>query len=746
MGKWFRRAVLLLLGILILAFGADVTLRLISSTEWVRRLTMEKVSVLTGREIQLEKISLSLRGVKLDGLVISEEGGFAAGEFASLERLRLRLKLLHLLHGHFKLRSFALNGLKVNIRKKADGSFNFSSLLPSVSEPPANTKPAEERAAFLWDITLRELMAQRINISYIDEKAQTEWLLKDVFVAIRNFGLDHPFWVYANVPLSYRDSRYSLPVGIGAAIEIYPARLELGKAWAQIQNISLKYLDSGVNVNGRIENFENPSVTLQAAVRNVSDELIRSLLVELPDFFIPEFLVALRAGVQLAGEQVRLHELGWQLPGVQGNVSGWVKYGKETDFQLQADFEAALEPFFEIFPTLQQTYHPEGLLSGTAEFSVEELAAQVALKEGKASLPNAGQISEGDLSLSIKEKMDFREGSGELRFNGKFNKEPFDFSTRFVQTPQILEAQLRAFAKKIALPNRKSPKHSSAVVSSAESGPKNPHPGAWPLPPISLKAHVNVDSLDIPYWYGTGISFQADLRGISPDLKGAQGDLNLSLGKGEIKDLYTLTHSNPVMKVLFLSLGVVGKVFNSLNVFSVLGGLGNGVVTAVSGGKDEPDMIIQTVTGPDGLPMQIAVPRTEQKADGKWAYDKFETAVRFEQGVATVKKGSFVSDMMSFSLSGTTDFQTEKIDMTIHAAPGKHEDDGIMPLTLTVGGTVSEPKGSMSMLGSVSSLVTQGVGNNFVSRSVKKAMGGFFGLFKKKDNKKEDSALQTEHL
>ena len=78
--------------------------------------------------------------------------------------------------------------------------------------------------------------------------------------------------------------------------------------------------------------------------------------------------------------------------------------------------------------------------------------------------------------------------------------------------------------------------------------------------------------------------------------------------------------------------------------------------------------------------------------------------------------------------------------MTVQAAPGKHEADGIMPLKLTIGGTVDDPKGSMSMLGSVSSLVTQGIGNNFASRSVKKGIGGLFGIFKKKEKQTEQPA------
>lgn len=211
------------------------------------------------------------------------------------------------------------------------------------------------------------------------------------------------------------------------------------------------------------------------------------------------------------------------------------------------------------------------------------------------------------------------------------------------------------------------------------------------------------------------------------------------MGGGEIKDLYKLTNANALTKVLFLSLNVVGKVFNSLNVFAVLNGLGSGIVSAVGGGEEEKpaDMVVQTVTGPDGAPIQIMVPYTDRKIEGRMAYDKFATDVNFKNGTADVKDGTFVSDMMSFKLNGTTNFNTGKINMTVQAAPGKHEVDGIMPLTLKVGGTVSDPKGSMSMIGSVSSLVTQGIGNNFASRSVKKALADFSGCLKRNPRRRK---------
>ena len=262
---------------------------------------------------------------------------------------------------------------------------------------------------------------------------------------------------------------------------------------------------------------------------------------------------------------------------------------------------------------------------------------------------------------------------------------------------------------------------------------------------MNLKAKADIDSLDAPYIWGNDIHFAADLQGLTLTLDQAHGELALETGEGEIKDLNKLTNANILTRVMFGSLSAVSKVINSLNVFAVLNGLGSGVVSAVSGKEDKPaDMVVQTVKDENGNDVQIMVPYTDQKVDGRLAFELFSTDMTFTNGEAEIKKGSFVSDLMSFNLTGDMNFKTQTLDLKVNAAPGRHYEDGIMPLTLTVGGTLEEPKGSMSMTSSVTSLVTQGVGNNFVSRSVKKTLGGFFGLFKKKDKEEEASPADTQ--
>ena len=51
------------------------------------------------------------------------------------------------------------------------------------------------------------------------------------------------------------------------------------------------------------------------------------------------------------------------------------------------------------------------------------------------------------------------------------------------------------------------------------------------------------------------------------------------------------------------------------------------------------------------------VPYTDQKVDGRLAFELFSTDMTFTNGEAEIQKGSFVSDLMSFNLTGDMNFK-----------------------------------------------------------------------------------------
>ncbi|OUO57424.1 AsmA family protein [Candidatus Avelusimicrobium gallicola] len=744
MKKWLRRAALAAVSALILFFGADLMLRWGSGWDWTRGWTVEKAAALLNREVRLEKMSASFMGVKLDGLEISEAGGFKNGTFLSLDRVRLRADLLYLLRGDFKVRSLTVNGAQIHLERLADGTFNWQSMVTSA---PAAAAEKTESFQVPLDITLGQLTVQHLQLDYSDAQTHTRAAAKEVLFMVRHFAFGKPVAVRFRSTLLYeKDGQvFTLPAELKA--EVLLKDLNLANASVNITDFSAQYQDAQLQLQLQADSLVQPAVAAKVQLQNLSAQALADLLPQVPPFAISQAEVNTRFRLTPAEQQLAVTDFDFSMPGVQAQFAGNVRYGDKPAYEVDSSFEIDAAQAAALFPPWEKQYRPSGLLKGTGSWNKEGAQAQLALEDGSVQIEHMGKFTGVTLAFSAQENAAFTQGSAKGTFNGKLNGEKFEGKLDVTQQPQQIDADLQLRAGRVALPPMAAavepPQTPDGFVADTQlvAAPEE----AWPLPPVNIRADIQVASLDAPYVYGTDLVFRSDLTGVTPDLKQTHGDLTLSMGSGEIKDLYRLTNANAVTKVLFLSINIVGKVFNSMNVFAVLDGLGSGLLNVMGAGEPEEegeaDLVVKTVTGPDGQPMQIMVPYTDRKIDGRLAYDKFATSVQFTQGVADVHGGTFVSDMVSFTLDGKTDFNTGELDMTVQAAPGKHEEDGIMPLTVKVGGTVSEPKGSMSLIGSVSSLLTQGINNNFASRSVKKGIGGLFGLFKKKPAPQQTTAV-----
>lgn len=734
MKKCCRRAVYLLVALLILFVAFDLTLRWVSSAGWMRRWVTDKLAASLNREVRLEKMSASLLGVKVNGFALSEDGGFENGTLVEVERLRLRVSWWHLLHKHVKIRSLAVNGVYLQVFKNPDGSLNMDSLTSSSSAPePSGSSSLPVR------ITAESVVLRNINVAYM-ERPDLSLFVHNAAFSARGVGLDRLFQLTLNATAEYRAKDVSAFFPIGLAARAHLAEMDLPNAYAQLSNLSVRYGDTALSVTGTVHDFTAPQLEIFAQIRRLSSDTLRVFAPKTPDFLIPEIRLAAAAFLDLPEKKAELSSFGLHLPGLDANVSAEAAYASKISYRAKTSFTADLNELAALAPALTEPYGPAGKVTGSVEASNAGLEGEITLAEAGAVVPYAGIFKNLKGDFAFKESGNFKTGTVSGKFTARLNEAPFLMDFRVSQTPEKINAVLTASARRVALPSlaaQKTPEPEPEFVADTTLAPAVKTP--WPLPPVSALMDIKIDSLDAPFFYGTDVAFKADLSGLTPDLKSAQGDLSLRTGNGEIRDLYRLTNASPVTKVLFLSLNVVGKVFNSLDVFSVLSGLG-GTEDAAQEKAANAEKVVKTVTGPDGKPMQIMVPYSSRKMDGHMKYDQFDTYVHFENGVADMREGTFVSDTVSFTLSGQTDFKTEKVDMNVQAAPGKHYADGIMPLRLNIGGTVAEPTGSMSVLGSVSSLVTQGVTNNFASNAVKKGVGGLFGLFKKKAPKEEISA------
>lgn len=771
-------------GLLLAAALADTGLRWASSSRRVKNYLVQKVSAALKRDVRLKQVRASLFGVRVSGLEVAEQGGFQQGTFLSVDKAGVRFSLIHLLHGHLKLRTVFLHGGAIRITRGADGKFNFSDL-SSASVPSAQKEAHAD--PFLPRITLGLLDIEQLDVFYIDAAQNRSLAVQQFMLRARRLMFTEPFRVISKAQVRWVEGDFPLESTLAFNARLNLADLDLEKAALDITNLIVRYRSTPAVLTGQIKNFTNPSARLALEISRLSNDTLAELAPDTPEFLIPALRVDVAARAHLADSRAQISRLHLQLPGGELNATAKAAFKERADYQAEGDFAFNLDELAALSPILASTYGVTGQITGAFQAAADNWNAKLSVQQVGATLPAAGRLdglstqitAEGLKTLAVKD------------LSGTLNGAHFDGYLTAVNRPLYVDARLELNMEKFILPPQAepAPEQTQAETPAAEAVPaatqtqeKTPAatqtqeksagteqaalslapqeqatpqgpqaqtapaqtvlaqavpaqeqaapqgPQATPaqeqtalapaqqapqantpkvkFPPVHLRAQIKSGPVSVPYFYAKSVDIHTRLTGITAELDKADGTAEMQIGEGEIQDIYKLTQANSVTKAMFLSLSVVSRVINSLNVVDLLSKL-------MPGDKEQ-------------MP--------EKKTDGKLAFESFSGALKFNKGVMEMTKGSFVSDFMSLKISGTTNFRNGVLDMQVNAAPGKHYDTGIMPITLKIGGTVDEPKGSLSMLGSAAALVTQAVGNNFASNAVKKGVGGFFGLFKKKQD------------
>ena len=764
-------------GLLLAAALADTGLRWASSSRRVKNYLVQKVSAALRRDVRLKQVRASLFGVRVSGLEVAEQGGFQQGTFLSVDKAGVRFSLIHLLHGHLKLRTVFLHGGAIRITRGADGKFNFADL-SSASVPPAQKEAHAD--PFLPRITLGLLDIEQLDVFYIDAAQNRSLAVQQFMLRARRLMFTEPFRVISKAQVRWVEGDFPLESTLAFNARLNLADLDLEKAALDITNLIVRYRSTPAVLTGQIKNFTNPSARLALEISRLSNDTLAELAPDTPEFLIPALRVDVTADARLAQSRAQISRLHLQLPGGELNATAKAAFKERADYQAEGDFAFNLDELAALSPILASTYGVTGQITGAFQAAADNWNAKLSVQQVGATLPAAGRLdglstqitAEGLKTLAVKD------------LSGTLNGAHFDGYLTAVNRPLYVDARLELNMEKFILPPQAepAPEQTQAETPAAEAvpaatqtqaepagteqaapaqeqtAPQGPQaqtapaqtvlaqatpqapqaapaqeqatPQATPaqeqtapaqeqatpqgpqaahkvkFPPVHLRAQIKSGPVSVPYFYAKSVDIHTRLTGITAELDKADGTADMQIGEGEIQDIYKLTQANSVTKAMFLSLSVVSRVINSLNVVDLLSKL-------MPGDKEQ-------------MP--------EKKTDGKLAFESFSGALKFDKGVMEMTKGSFVSDFMSLKISGTTNFRNGVLDMQVNAAPGKHYDTGIMPITLKIGGTVDEPKGSLSMLGSAAALVTQAVGNNFASNAVKKGVGGFFGLFKKKQD------------
>ena len=654
--KWIKKGIMLGLMVAIGLVVLQVGLTFLSSSNWLHKQVTGKITAATGREVGLGKILLDLRGLSIEDFRLAKKEGLDKGAAVHIHNLHLRISWLYLLKGEIKIVSAQIDGLNVEVVRDKNGKLNLD--FSSESSQDSNEK-TDGKIDLPVNITVEQLSFRKMDFSYKDEAIASEIKLQGTDLVIREFSLDEPFEVRLASSVAWLAGGQEQIIQLGLAGRVNLAELDLSKAKAEIADFSLRLARARLHTQATISNWLDPVFSLKVTGKDFSQDWLQFFVPDVQPFSVKEFTFTANGSLALQARMWRADQLVLDLPGLNANASGRGDWGHST-YSFTAALKADTAELEKNISYLQP-YKPQGTLSLDAQGTEKEISMQAQWDRGAIRLPRLGELANVVMDANAREQMDFKKGNSTLKLSGKLNGEPFDTYLTWTQTPQKIKVELKAAADKFILPS--APQETTVGDSTVSDPAGSSQKSTWPFAPADVTANVQIGYLDVPYLNGKSLDFKTRLTGVTPSLKGVHGQFDFSIGNGVITDLYQLTNSNPLTKVLFLSLSVVGKVFNSLDVLSVLGGIAG--IGNDKAANDSGEEVIQIVQGEDGEPVAIKVPASSRKVEGALPYDKFITDIQFDDGVATIQKGHFVSNMTSFNLTGTTDFNTEKLDMTV---------------------------------------------------------------------------------
>lgn len=696
----------------LLLLAAELALRYLLPTEGMQKKVVAFISQKSKGEVSIKNIAAGLTGIHLDNISIKAPGG---EEILQAKSVLVKILPFQLLKGDIDFNDISIEGLKLNVIRDKNGDFNFEPFFPAGGEKENSNDGNEAKGdSFLKDLKIKHIQLRESEISYCDLAKNIKISLKELFLDIDNFSFYSPFKLSVNTLLDYQQKSFKLDnLPLGFTVTSALAGMNWDNAFAQIDQLVLERGDSLLKISGSVTDFLNPDIQLNTQANNFSSEALNGLF-NIPAFYLGKAEVDINGSYNSDLNKILINSFNISALNSAINGKGGIILGDNPSYSLDLKIALALGGFSKAISLLGE-YLLDGFLSASLKLGQGEVRGRVSAKNVGFFYDGAGTFSEVNAVAEIKTLKNITLNN----LNGRLNGNAFKTALTYLDNGQSADVNFNLQTDRLLLekPKKVSADSSAPAEYNPEAEPVLDDSSAnsaqsgkgWFLPPLNIKGTAKVAALESPYFNAYDVNFRADVRNFTPSLAGISGHLALDTDSGVIKDLYRLTNANALTKVLFVSLGVVSKLINSLDVLSLLNTLAAAILPT-----DKQEQALDA--SPD-------------KISGALNYESFAMDLDFNDGISDIKRGDFVSSLISLNMAGQINFNSRGIDMTVNAAPGRISENGIMPLKIKIGGTIDDPSGKMSMLSSATSLVRQTIFKNPGSRIVKKSLNGILGIF-----------------
>ncbi|MBO7605953.1 MAG: hypothetical protein J6S61_05815, partial [Elusimicrobiaceae bacterium] len=608
----------------------------------------------------------------------SEVGTFENGIFAEAGEATLKLDVLPLLSGKIRVKKLLLNGVKINIIKDNDGKFNFDNFIPAETETQEAAQKEESSSSNI-SIFAENADLENCSFHYEDKQTKTKFDIDDLNLSIQNFSLDDFFSFQLNLQTSLdMDDIKLTPVTITLKGRADLENLNLSKAFIEINPFTLAYKEAKMTFAGKMINFDNPLLNLEGKIEGINDKVIKSVMpMDLPVFALPPADLSVKANVDLENNKASVSQADIVL------ANSYIKNVADIDFSSEdlaynakTNLYISLTDIYKSAKEMLKEIAPEGIISGNLNAVSSKPEPKI---KGKISLKNLGAILAGKKlknfngEITINSLKDIKTN----KMSGSYDDSKFVTSLAYSQPKKPINIDFMLDLDKFTLDDIN---FDEILASGSEEKPNTDQntekQESADFGIYNIKADVKVKEVANNVLTANNLSLQTDLKNFANDLSNLQGSLSFTSSNGEIRDINKLMNSSKIIKAAFSVIKVIQQVFSVAKLEKLSLG-NNNIIT----------------------------------------YSQIEGAYTIKNGLINLDKSTIVSNLLTVKASGTVDLVSEKLDMKVNTHFGKvTENSGFKPVVLKIKGTMNEPKYSVDVLSTVTSLAN--VTGNILKGSV----------------------------
>ena len=194
----------------------------------------------TGRRLTIsEDLELSVfpwLAVETGGIVIGNAEGFGDTDFATIERVSARVRLIPLLSGRVEIGTVRVDGLTLNLATSAEGRTNWDDLLESTADA-ADAAPVTDEPGSLGDLNIEAITLRNARVVWHENTTETRYVVSELNLETGTITADRPLDVQLEMNVLDAVSQISGSIESDATLllardgSVELSDLDIGFAW-----------------------------------------------------------------------------------------------------------------------------------------------------------------------------------------------------------------------------------------------------------------------------------------------------------------------------------------------------------------------------------------------------------------------------------------------------------------------------------------------------------------------------------